>query len=213
MVSSSGEPVNEGWTAAVCVDETGQQSISDVDAPITFIQSCSECSLWCPFDWTDDLNLTVPRSDWLFAGHPDVTWGDHQEPGPGAEPAEGEAQQAGGGEGGSAQPEPGGQRAAQTTSAQTRTGTGEPFSPVWGLRTARGQSEVIVFSPPQSLREEHQGYEKELSRLRGHYEEEMLRFREAQVRALEEMEEKHQAMTEEAQQEKQEEKKLLMTVS
>uniref|UniRef100_A0A671UZV7 Family with sequence similarity 184 member Aa n=1 Tax=Sparus aurata TaxID=8175 RepID=A0A671UZV7_SPAAU len=58
---------------------------------------------------------------------------------------------------------------------------------------------------------EHQGYEKELSRLRGHYEEEMLRFREAQVRALEEMEEKHQAMTEEAQQEKQEEKKLLMT--
>lgn len=213
MVSSSGEPVNEGWTAAVCVDETGQQSISDVDAPITFIQSCSECSLWCPFDWTDDLNLTVPRSDWLFAGHPDVTWGDHQEPGPGAEPAEGEAQQAGGGEGGSAQPEPGGQRAAQTTSAQTRTGTGEPFSPVWGLRTARGQSEVIVLSPPQSLREEHQGYEKELSRLRGHYEEEMLRFREAQVRALEEMEEKHQAMTEEAQQEKQEEKKLLMTVS
>lgn len=45
-----------------------------------------------------------------------------------------------------------------------------------------------------------------------HYEEEMLRFREAQVRALEEMEEKHQAMTEEAQQEKEEEKKLLMTV-
>uniref|UniRef100_A0A671UY90 Family with sequence similarity 184 member Aa n=1 Tax=Sparus aurata TaxID=8175 RepID=A0A671UY90_SPAAU len=56
--------------------------------------------------------------------------------------------------------------------------------------------QFIVFSPPQSLR---------------HYEEEMLRFREAQVRALEEMEEKHQAMTEEAQQEKQEEKKLLMT--
>lgn len=45
-----------------------------------------------------------------------------------------------------------------------------------------------------------------------HYEEEMLRFREAQVRALEEMEEKHQAMTEEAQQEKEDEKQLLVTV-
>lgn len=66
--------------------------------------------------------------------------------------------------------------------------------------------------PPQSLREEHQGYEKELSRLRVTYEEEMLRFKEAQVRTLEEMEEKHQAMTEEAQQEKEEEKKLLVTV-
>lgn len=65
---------------------------------------------------------------------------------------------------------------------------------------------------PQSLREEHQGYEKELSRLRATYEEEMLRFKEAQVRTLEEMEEKHQAMTEEAQQEKEEEKKLLVTV-
>lgn len=40
----------------------------------------------------------------------------------------------------------------------------------------------------------------------------MLRFKEAQVRALEEMEEKHQAMSEEAQQEKEEEKKLLITV-
>lgn len=40
----------------------------------------------------------------------------------------------------------------------------------------------------------------------------MLRFKEAQVRTLEEMEEKHQAMTEEAQQEKEEEKKLLVTV-
>uniref|UniRef100_A0A8C4ISJ6 Protein FAM184A/B N-terminal domain-containing protein n=1 Tax=Dicentrarchus labrax TaxID=13489 RepID=A0A8C4ISJ6_DICLA len=57
---------------------------------------------------------------------------------------------------------------------------------------------------------EHQGYEKELSRLRAHYEEEMLRFKEAQVRALEELEEKHQTMSEEAQQEKEEEKKLLM---
>lgn len=40
----------------------------------------------------------------------------------------------------------------------------------------------------------------------------MLRFKEAQVRTLEEMEEKHQAMTEEAQQEKEEEKNLLVTV-
>lgn len=40
----------------------------------------------------------------------------------------------------------------------------------------------------------------------------MLRFKEAQVRTLEEMEEKHQAMTEEAQQEKEEERKLLVTV-
>uniref|UniRef100_A0A8C9YU43 Family with sequence similarity 184 member Aa n=1 Tax=Sander lucioperca TaxID=283035 RepID=A0A8C9YU43_SANLU len=61
------------------------------------------------------------------------------------------------------------------------------------------------------LEQEHQGYEKELCRLRAHYEEEMHRFREAQVRALEEMEEKHQAMREEAQQEKEEEKKVLMT--
>lgn len=65
---------------------------------------------------------------------------------------------------------------------------------------------------PQSLREEHQGYEKELSRLRAHYEEEMHRFKEAQVRALEEMEEKHQAMSDEARQEKEDEKKLLVTV-
>lgn len=70
----------------------------------------------------------------------------------------------------------------------------------------------ISFFPPQSLREEHQSYEKELSRLRAHYEEEMLRFREAQVRALEELEDKHRAIREEVQQEKEEEKKLLLTV-
>lgn len=64
----------------------------------------------------------------------------------------------------------------------------------------------------QSLREEHQGYEKELSRLRAHYEEETLRFKEAQVRALEELEEKHRNMREEAEQEKEDEKKLLVTV-
>lgn len=64
----------------------------------------------------------------------------------------------------------------------------------------------------QSLREEHQGYEKELSRLRAHYEEETLRFKEAQVRVLEELEEKHRTLREEAQQEKEDEKKLLVTV-
>ncbi|XP_056227065.1 protein FAM184A [Seriola aureovittata] len=73
------------------------------------------------------------------------------------------------------------------------------------------QHKQQVLKLEQSLREEHQGYEKELSRLRAHFEEETLRFKEAQVRALEEMEEKHQAMREEAQQEKEEEKKLLMT--
>uniref|UniRef100_A0A8C6Q216 Family with sequence similarity 184 member Aa n=1 Tax=Nothobranchius furzeri TaxID=105023 RepID=A0A8C6Q216_NOTFU len=48
------------------------------------------------------------------------------------------------------------------------------------------------------LEHEHQGYEKELSRVRAHYEEETLRFKEAQVRALEEMEQKHRSMREEA---------------
>uniref|UniRef100_A0A7N8X4V5 Uncharacterized LOC113127602 n=1 Tax=Mastacembelus armatus TaxID=205130 RepID=A0A7N8X4V5_9TELE len=61
------------------------------------------------------------------------------------------------------------------------------------------------------LEQEHLGYEKELSKLRAHYEEERHRFKEAQVRALEEMEEKHRTIREEAQQEKEEEKKLLMT--
>lgn len=79
-------------------------------------------------------------------------------------------------------------------------------------RVEKHLTEPDCFSPPQSLREEHQGYEKELSRLRAHYEEEMHHFKEAQIRALEEMEEKHQAISEEAQQEKEEEKKLLMTV-
>uniref|UniRef100_A0A8C4IXL3 Protein FAM184A/B N-terminal domain-containing protein n=1 Tax=Dicentrarchus labrax TaxID=13489 RepID=A0A8C4IXL3_DICLA len=77
-------------------------------------------------------------------------------------------------------------------------------------QAANEQHKQQVLKLEQSLREEHQGYEKELSRLRAHYEEEMLRFKEAQVRALEELEEKHQTMSEEAQQEKEEEKKLLM---
>uniref|UniRef100_A0A669BJT3 Family with sequence similarity 184 member Aa n=1 Tax=Oreochromis niloticus TaxID=8128 RepID=A0A669BJT3_ORENI len=80
-------------------------------------------------------------------------------------------------------------------------------------QTANDQHKQQVLKLEQSLREEHQGYEKELSRLRAHYEEETLRFKEAQVRALEELEEKHQVMREEAQQEKEEEKKLLMTVT
>ncbi|XP_031147984.1 protein FAM184A isoform X1 [Sander lucioperca] len=78
-------------------------------------------------------------------------------------------------------------------------------------QASNDQHKQQVLKLEQSLREEHQGYEKELCRLRAHYEEEMHRFREAQVRALEEMEEKHQAMREEAQQEKEEEKKVLMT--
>ncbi|KAM9334204.1 protein FAM184A-like isoform 1-T1 [Symphorus nematophorus] len=77
-------------------------------------------------------------------------------------------------------------------------------------QVANEQHKQQVLKLEQSLREEHQGYEKELTRLRAHYEEEMLRFKEAQVRALEELEEKHQAMSEEAQQEKEEEKKLLV---
>uniref|UniRef100_A0A672IQX9 Zgc:85722 n=1 Tax=Salarias fasciatus TaxID=181472 RepID=A0A672IQX9_SALFA len=76
-------------------------------------------------------------------------------------------------------------------------------------QAASDQHKQQVLKLEQSLREEHQSYEKELSRLRVHYEEETLRFKEAQVRALEELEEKHRAMKEEAQQEKEEEKKLL----
>uniref|UniRef100_A0A4W6F034 Family with sequence similarity 184 member Aa n=1 Tax=Lates calcarifer TaxID=8187 RepID=A0A4W6F034_LATCA len=78
-------------------------------------------------------------------------------------------------------------------------------------QAANEQHKQQVLKLEQSLREEHQGYEKELTRLRAHYEEETHRFKEAQVRALEELEEKHQTMREEAQQEKEEEKKLLMT--
>ncbi|XP_057677290.1 protein FAM184A-like isoform X2 [Corythoichthys intestinalis] len=77
-------------------------------------------------------------------------------------------------------------------------------------QVASEQHKQQVLKLEQSLREEHQGYEKELSRLRAHYEEETRRYKEAQIRALEEMEEKHRAMREEAQQEKEEEKKLLM---
>ncbi|KAF3857164.1 hypothetical protein F7725_009023 [Dissostichus mawsoni] len=73
------------------------------------------------------------------------------------------------------------------------------------------QHKQTVVRLEQSLREEHQGYEKELCQLRSHYEEEMHRFKEAQVRALEELEGKHQALREEAQQEKEEEeRKILM---
>ncbi|XP_054627978.1 protein FAM184A-like isoform X4 [Dunckerocampus dactyliophorus] len=77
-------------------------------------------------------------------------------------------------------------------------------------QAASEQHKQQVLKLEQSLREEHQGYEKELSRLRAHYEEETRRYKEAQIRALEEMEEKHRAMREEVQQEKEEEKKLLM---
>uniref|UniRef100_G3PN53 Protein FAM184A/B N-terminal domain-containing protein n=1 Tax=Gasterosteus aculeatus aculeatus TaxID=481459 RepID=G3PN53_GASAC len=80
-------------------------------------------------------------------------------------------------------------------------------------QASNDQHRQQVLKLEQSLREEHQGYEKELCRLRAHYEEEMHRFKEAQVRALEELEGKHQAMREEAQQEKEDEKKLLAKMS
>ncbi|XP_033957524.1 protein FAM184A-like isoform X2 [Pseudochaenichthys georgianus] len=72
------------------------------------------------------------------------------------------------------------------------------------------QHKQTVVRLEQSLREEHQGYEKELCQLRSHYEEEMHRFKEAQVRALEELEGKHEGLRDEAQQEKEEERKILM---
>ncbi|XP_013875474.1 protein FAM184A isoform X2 [Austrofundulus limnaeus] len=77
-------------------------------------------------------------------------------------------------------------------------------------QAANEQHKQQVVKLEQSLREEHQGYEKELSRLRAHYEEETLRYKEAQVRALEELEDKHRTMREEAHHEKEEEKKLLI---
>uniref|UniRef100_A0A3P8UNW4 Family with sequence similarity 184 member Aa n=1 Tax=Cynoglossus semilaevis TaxID=244447 RepID=A0A3P8UNW4_CYNSE len=73
------------------------------------------------------------------------------------------------------------------------------------------QHKQQVVQLEQSLREEHQGYERELARLRLHIEEERLRFKETQIRATEEMEMKHQAMREEVQQEKDNEKIVLMT--
>lgn len=66
--------------------------------------------------------LTVTRPDWLLASNTDVSRSNHQELRPGAESAEREDKQAGGGEGGSSQPEPGCQWAAQAASAQTGTG-------------------------------------------------------------------------------------------
>lgn len=74
------------------------------------------------------------------------------------------------------------------------------------------QPQVPFSLLPQSVREEHQGYEQELSRLRAQYEEEVLRFQEAQVRALQQLQEKHQALSQEAQHEKEEEKQRLTAV-
>uniref|UniRef100_A0A8C6X036 Zgc:85722 n=1 Tax=Neogobius melanostomus TaxID=47308 RepID=A0A8C6X036_9GOBI len=78
------------------------------------------------------------------------------------------------------------------------------------------KSQVIQFKTLNvkkeiSLREEHQGHEKELSRIRAHFEDETRRFKDAQVRALEELEEKHRRLREDAQQEKEEEKQLKMS--
>lgn len=77
-------------------------------------------------------------------------------------------------------------------------------------QAASEQHKQQVHKLEQSLREEHQGHEKELSRLRAHFEEETRRFKDAQVRALEELEEKHRRLREDAQQEKEEEKQLLI---
>lgn len=72
------------------------------------------------------------------------------------------------------------------------------------------QHKQQVLALEQSLREERQGYEKELARLRGKYEEEAVRFKEAQVRALEELAEKHREEQQEAQSAAEREKNLLM---
>ncbi|CAB1331349.1 unnamed protein product [Coregonus sp. 'balchen'] len=75
------------------------------------------------------------------------------------------------------------------------------------------QHKQQVLSLEQSLREERQGYEKELARLRAKYEEEAVRFKEAQAQALEELSEKHRATQESAQNAAEKEKNLLMAVS
>ncbi|XP_035656709.1 protein FAM184A isoform X3 [Oncorhynchus keta] len=67
-----------------------------------------------------------------------------------------------------------------------------------------------VLSLEQSLREERQGYEKELAKLRGKYEEEGVRFKEAQAQALEELSEKHRVTQESAQNAAEKETNLLM---
>ncbi|XP_055021912.1 protein FAM184A-like [Boleophthalmus pectinirostris] len=77
-------------------------------------------------------------------------------------------------------------------------------------QAASEQHKQQVHKLEQSLREEHQGHEKELTRLRAHFEEETRRFKDAQVRALEDLEEKHRRLRDDAQQEKEEEKQLLI---
>uniref|UniRef100_A0A3B4APQ9 Protein FAM184A/B N-terminal domain-containing protein n=1 Tax=Periophthalmus magnuspinnatus TaxID=409849 RepID=A0A3B4APQ9_9GOBI len=77
-------------------------------------------------------------------------------------------------------------------------------------QAASEQHKQQVHKLEQSLREEHQGHEKELTRLRAHFEDETRRFKDAQVRALEDLEEKHRRLREDAQQEKEEEKQLLI---
>ncbi|KAK7893192.1 hypothetical protein WMY93_022344 [Mugilogobius chulae] len=77
-------------------------------------------------------------------------------------------------------------------------------------QAASEQHKQQVHKLEQSLREEHQGHEKELTRLRAHFEDETRRFKDAQVRALEDLEEKHRRLREDAQQEKEDEKQLLI---
>lgn len=91
----------------------------------------------------------LSRSDRLLAGHPDGPRGHHQEPGPGAEPPQGEDQPAGGGEGGSAEPEPGRQRSAQTASGQTGAGIVKPSS-ILIPRVSSGLHQFIFSSSSSS---------------------------------------------------------------
>ncbi|KAJ7991286.1 hypothetical protein DPEC_G00295750 [Dallia pectoralis] len=72
------------------------------------------------------------------------------------------------------------------------------------------QHKQQVLSLEQSLRVERQGYEKELARLRGKYEEEAVRFKEAESQALEELSEIHRLTQESVQNAAAKEKDLLM---
>ncbi|XP_046886807.1 protein FAM184A isoform X1 [Hypomesus transpacificus] len=81
------------------------------------------------------------------------------------------------------------------------------------LNQAQGadeQHKQQVLALEQSLREERQGYERDLARLRGRYEEEAVRLGEEQAKALEELEDKHRAVQEDAQSAAERERSLLV---
>uniref|UniRef100_A0A3P8ZKT3 Protein FAM184A/B N-terminal domain-containing protein n=1 Tax=Esox lucius TaxID=8010 RepID=A0A3P8ZKT3_ESOLU len=77
-------------------------------------------------------------------------------------------------------------------------------------QTTDEQHKQQVLSLEQSLREERQCYEKELALLRGKYEEEAVRFKEAQALGLEELSENHRLAQESAHNAAEKEKNLLM---